>query len=370
MRIGSHRLRWPFALVLLVIAALSGCGGSGGGATSPPPPVASPPEFRHEGLTGRIVSQIYQHGTRLFAATDEGLYGKTLGENQWSLIGLAEDRVQDLAIVDEQHWLAAVAASGAELFVSPRLMETVNGGANWAVVENDFGGGSSENRGIAAMQYEASSGRLYATEQEALAVSTDLGRTWQLLSGFWAGFSMPKEALNINTARGEVWFAGQNALEQMDLRRHDLASGETFQFDKFLLPSPSTIKGITLDPANPERVLASGEGGILQSFDNGQSWTALLGDVNFRFYFQTALDPMDSDIIYTASWVKETDLRQPLVFETSTDRGTSWTRFELADPDLFGGAWSVRSVIEDDRTVVYLGLFRGGIMKVILPRRE
>lgn len=123
--------------------------------------------------------------------------------------------------MDEQHWLAAVTASGPELYVNPRLMETVIGSANWAVVENDFGGGFVDVPGIAAMHYEASSNRLYATEREALPMSTDLGRTWQLLSGFRDGFSHQEDALNVNLARGEVWFGGQNAFEQMDLRRHD-----------------------------------------------------------------------------------------------------------------------------------------------------
>jgi hypothetical protein len=137
--------------------------------------------------------------------------------------------------------------------------------------------------------------------------------------------------------------------------------------DPFLLPPPAAIKGITFDPGDPSHVLASGEGGILQSRNNGATWTRPLGDVDYRFYFQTVFDPQDARIIYTASWAKEFELPQPLVFEISTDSGASWAAYRLNEPGLFGGAWSVSAVVEDGRTVVYLGLFLGGIMKVLLP---
>lgn len=252
------------------------------------------------------------------------------------------------------------------MFKAPKLYETVNGGANWLPVDNDFGGGL-ENEGIWALHYDPASGRLYATGQDALAVSEDVGRSWELLAGTWNGVSPPTTALNLNAATGHVWFGGQNAIEQMKLMRHDLTSGTTTQFSTFLLPAPAAIKGITFDPSDPNHLLACGEGGILQSRNNGATWTRPLGDVDYRFYFQAAFDPRDARIIYTASWAKEFELPQPLVFEISTDSGASWAAYGIDDPSLFGGAWSVIAVVEDGRTVVYLGLFLGGIMKVLLP---
>jgi photosystem II stability/assembly factor-like uncharacterized protein len=347
-----------FMASLLAGWMLAGCGGS----SNPPPPGATPPPapptFVHEGLSGRIVIGIFQHETRLFAATDDGLFGKELGQDAWHLVGLGGFRVEDLAIIDGQHMLATA-------FQESKLYETVNGGANWLPVDNDFGGGF-ESSMILALHYERAGGRLYATGADALAVSEDVGRSWQLLAGDWDAVSMPSTALNLNAAKGQVWYGGQNAIEQMTLTRHDLASGATTQFDKSLLPAPAVIKGITFDPSDPNHVLASGEGGILQSRDNGASWTRPLGDVDYRFYFKTVFDPQDVRIIYTASWAK-TDPLQPLVFEVSSDSGASWAAYRLDEPGLFGGTWSVSAVVEEGRTVVYLGLFLGGIMKVLLP---
>lgn len=362
------RVRVLFA-GLLVLGLLAGCGG-GGGASPPPgaePPPGAQPEFIHDGLAGRIVTDIQQHENRLFAATDNGLFGKQVGQDGWLLVGLDGFKVEDLAILDGQHMLATVIFDWDRfVFQAPKLYETVNGGANWLPVENDFGGGF-ENAPMWDVLYDITSGRVYAQGQDALAVSEDVGRSWELLAGIWDGFNATPGALDLNIATGQIWFGGQNAIEQMKLRRHDLATGLTTEFDPFLLPPPSTIDGITFDPTDPNRVLASGENGILQSFDNGATWTRPLGDVDHRFYFQTALDPQDADIIYTASWLKEFELPQPLILEVSTDAGTSWTAYELSDPDLFGGAWSVHAVVEDGRTVLYLGLYLGGIMKVLLP---
>jgi photosystem II stability/assembly factor-like uncharacterized protein len=352
---------------LLVGGLLTGCGGGSDPAPPGAKPPLAPPAFVHEGLSGRIVTGIFQHESRLFAATDDGLFGKELGHDAWHLVGLGGFRVEDLAILDGQHMLAtAIFDWDPIVFKESKLYETVNGGANWLPVDNDFGGGF-ETGGIRALDYDQASSRLYGAAHDALAVSDDAGRSWQLLAGGWDGASPPFTALNLNAAKGQVWFGGQNAIEQMKLLRHDLASGATIQFSTFLLPAPATIKGITFDPSDPNHVLASGEGGILQSRNNGASWTRPLGDVDYRFYFQTVFDPRDARIIYTASWAKEFELPQPLVFEVSTDSGASWAAYRLDEPGLFGGAWSLSAVVEDGRTVVYLGLYLGGIMKVLLP---
>lgn len=362
--------RFALVLCLSVLGLVTSCGGGGSRGTPPPGgnlPVPQP-EFRLDGLSGLTILGIYQHGDRLFAATDDGLFAKALGQDSWQIVGLDSFQIQALSILSDQHMLAAVVLRpDRDVFQDPELYETVNGGANWLPVDSDFGGGFGENIGIWALHHDVADGRLYATGQDALAVSADTGRSWQLLAGAWDGLSPPQGALNLNAAKGQVWFGGQNAIEQLKLRRHDLESGETTEFDVFLLPSPATIEGITLDPSNPDRILASGEGGILQSLDNGETWAQLLGQASSRFYFETALDPQDSQVIYSASWRKEFDLPQTLILEVSSDGGESWTAYELNDPDLFGGAWSIRAVVEDGRTVLYIGLFRGGIMKVLLP---
>lgn len=248
----KSRLVSSCSWLLVGLAALvSACGGGSSGGPADPPPV-TPVEFRHEGLDGRVVTRINRHEDRLFAATDDGLFGKTIGQEQWESLGLADHKVQDIAILSGEHWLAAVFASSPTAFLEPQLLETVNGGANWLPVEHDFGGQPVSGEGIYALHYDAENGRLYATGIDALALSEDLGRSWDLLAGSWDVLAQPKKALNRNPARDQVWFGGQNAIEEMVLRRHDLGTGETEEFP-LLLPTPATIKGITLDPSPGRR---------------------------------------------------------------------------------------------------------------------
>ena len=150
------------------------------------------------------------------------------------------------------------------------------------------------------------------------------------------------------------------------LRRYDPSSGESVLMSR-LLPSPSTIKGITFDASNSDRILASGEGGILESLDNGANWENLLGDVDFRFYFRVVLDPEDGRTLYTAGWDKIFEEPQPLIVEVSRNDGATWEKHNLDNPELFGGVWSLMAVSEDARTVIYAGLYKGGVMKILLP---
>lgn len=349
----------------MLVLALLACGGGGGGGGLPVPlPIA--PVFQHEGLSGRIVNRIYSRSGRLYAATDDGLHSKTVGQSIWGLTGLAGRRVADLAFVDDGHWLAATFATGANPFADPRLLETLDGGATWAEVANNFGGGANQSEGMYALIQDAVDQRLYATGTSALASSSDFGRTWQLLDGAWDVLSHPLDALALNPATRQVWLGGQNAIEEMELRRYDIATMNVVRYQR-LLPSPATIKGITFDPSDGSRVLASGEGGVLQTRNNGSNWTNLLPGVGSRFYFQTALDPVNPMTIYTAGWDKIFDDPQPLIFEISHNGGSSWQQHAFNDPQLFGGVWSVLAIRESGQTVVYLGLYRGGIMKVTLP---
>ena len=271
--------------------------------------------------------------------------------------------MSDVAFIDDQRWLAATFASGANPFLEPQLFETVNGGSNWQEVSNNFGGQMQQSEGMFALAYDSDSQQLFATGSASLARSTDFGRNWELLDGIWDALSQPLEALQFNAARNQVWFGGQNAIEQMTLSRYDLNTGQTASYPG-LLPSPATIKGITLDPNNADRILASGEGGVLLTVNNGGAWIVILPNEESRFYFETALDPQNSRVIYTAGWDKIFDEPQPLIFEVSRDGGASWEMHEFDDPQLFGGVWSVLATTENGSSVVYLGLYRGGIMKV------
>lgn len=92
----------------------------------------------------------------------------------------------------------------------------------------------------------------------------------------------------------------------------------------------------------------------------------MLEDVGYRFYFDVALDPENPQILYTGGWDKVGDSPQPLIFEVSRDGGVTWEEYKYPSDILYGGVTSVIAVKEGADTVVYLGLYGGGIVKAVM----
>lgn len=314
--------------------------------------------FEHDGLDGRSVSRLYQQGTQVFAGTNQGLFVKMDG-GVWQSAGLPQAQVHDIAILSDEHYIVSIRQT-VDGIDSDALIETTDGGESWQTINHNFGGETTET--LFALHYDDVNNALYATGVSALAISLDEGRTWELLNGMWGGFGQPLRVVAHNPATNDIWYGGQNAIEEMVLVRYSLDTDEAHTFPN-LLPSPSVIYGVEFDPENDEGVYVSGEGGVLKTEDNGETWIPLIDDVDHRFYFDIAVDPFDPDTLYTGGWDKNPDEPQPLILEVSTDDGRSWLEYSPINPTEFGGVRSVLSTTEAGLSVVYLGLVDGGIMK-------
>lgn len=321
------------------------------------------PRFDHHGLHGHVVNRLYTYDNRILAGTDQGLYLKA-ADSDWTMTALPAGEVLDIALIGAGHYLVSLRESDQGIF-NDRLMETTDGGETWQSVEHNFGGEEAA-QAIYGLYYDSYNNALYATGVQVLAASYDNGRSWEVLSGEWDAFGQRNSIVRHNPATNEIWYGGQNAIEQMVLERYSLDTQDLERFPD-LLPSPAVIYGIQFDPNNDLGVYVSGEGGILKTEDNGEQWRTLIGDVDYRFYFDLALDPNDPQTLYTGGWDKGWDDPQPLIFEISRDDGHSWEQYEYPSDDLFGGVRSILATTEDNTTVVYLGLYGGGIMKVTFP---
>lgn len=341
-------------LAALPLAPLAACGDDL--QISIPGPIAA--SFAFEGLQGRIVKRLRPHPSGLIAATDDGLYQRSAGG--WLARGLSGEDVADVAAVDERHWLASATQRAA----GARLLQTRDGGQSWRELANDFGGPDGPEP-IQALVYDGAARRLLATGYDAMAQSTDGGAHWQLLAGDWQAFAHPKSALTFDPQLGDVWYGGQDAIEGLALFRYRQATGERLVHAQ-LMPSPSVAKGIRFAASSPQRVLVSGEGGIVHTRDLGASWQPLLRDDGHRFYFDVVQDPRRPQRWATARWEKNFDSPQPLVVSISEDDGANWRPLQHPDSRLFGGVWSMAVGIEGGRTIVHLGLYRGGVMRLSL----
>jgi hypothetical protein len=366
-RRGALRTLAAWAAPSLAAALLPACGGGGGAEAPAPAPAPAPPptgpQISPDGLPGRIVRRLRNGPAGLIAATDDGAWRRGAGGG-WARAGLSGTTVLDLVAVSAERWLVSAHPTAGPVDAAV-VLETTDAGASWHPVDHDFGGAAGREP-VHTLLHDAAAQRLLATGASALAQSLDHGRSWQLLTGQWRAFSGTKDALAFDPALGDVWFGGQDAIEGATLVRRR-ADGTVVRHDG-LLPAPATVKAVRFGYAQPARLLVAGEGGIVETRDHGASWRPLLADANHRFYFDVMQDVLRPQRLVTAGWDKNFDQPQPLVLEISDDDGATWQRHVHPDPALFGGAWSLTLTIEDGgRRVVYVGLYRGGVMRVVLP---
>lgn len=329
-------------------AVLAGCGGgddgSDGGVDRPPRLTVT-----MEGLQGRVVRRLRVGSWGLLAATDAGVYGLDAGV--WRPLGLAGRTVLDVVQRADNSLLASTREDGLMVAAAP--------GAPWAALPNDFGGPAGPEPAFALL---LDGPRLLATHAYGLAESFDGGRVWRPLARGWQMAGTEWNALTV-APTGEIWFGGQNAIEELVLARRDAASGAITEWSR-LMPSPSVVMAVRLVPETPARALVTGEGGIVQTLDGGRTWQPVLLNGLSRFHFDVQRDPQRRRRWVTATWTKTGD-PQPLRVAVSDDDGVTWRALpEYGDASFYGGARSQHVAVEQGRTVWRFGLARGGVARV------
>ncbi len=277
----------------------------------------------------------------VYAVDSGGILVSTDGGSHWTAIdaGLPEQRVLAVA-VDPQHpetllaglgnagvyrsadggghWMAsgtglvnsaalavAVAPGGSPLYAgtSSGVYRTADGGATWRSVLPIHGVRDVALHPDAPETVWAVAGGLWR--------STDGGTSWSLLGlaehllqRVWIAPSDP-----------DVVFLAGEGREAAVLRSDD--RGATWE----VLPGIHGVRGLAIDPRDPDRLFATQEEDLRRSDDGGRTWRlALLGDVNSiraRQMRDVAIAPSDSDVSFAA------DLRSVV---GSVDGGRTWRR--------------------------------------------
>lgn len=284
----------------------------------------------------------------LLAVTDDGLFVRSAPG--WRLLGLAGRDLVDVA-----------ATPGGRLVASGRfdgMFASDDRGARWQPLISNFGGATGLETAWALL---ADRGRLLATHGHGFAESLDEGRSWALRVGTWGSASTGMPALTVG-ASGEVWFGGQNAIEQLVLGRwSDTALREWGR----LMPSPSVVTSVRLVAAEPQRALVCGEGGIIQTRDAGRTWVPAFVNAQHRFFHDVLQDPSRPGRWVSAGYSK-TSAPPPLRLAISDDDGASWRESAHPDEGIFGGALSMHLALEGGRSVFRFGLSGGGVARVLV----
>lgn len=342
---------------LLTLGLLLGACDSDNNITPPPA------EFSIEGLQSKVIRKLAHYDDELFAATDQGLYGKNLNNSEgWKSLGLSDQHLSTFVRISDAYWLAASHDYDDETESFP-LFISIDKGESWDVLETNFGGVDAEK--VADMDYDASSQKLFAAGNYVIAASSDMGDTWTPVQGDRGIFGTGLSRVKFQSGQNTVWAGGQNAIEELVLMKKNMDTGAEENWNT-LLPSPSTVKSILFDQDNPQRIIIGGEGGIIETRNGGTTWTTLLERDDSKFFFGLAFGKDNSNVILAAGWEKNYDDPQELILHISTDGGQQWSTQEFGNSNLFGGVWDMVLVVENNKQVLYLALYKGGIARIQL----
>ncbi len=317
--------------------------------------------FEQDGLSGLIINELSLTDVYLVAATNDGLYLKDLNEGNWIQNGLEGRDISAFTEIDENHWIVAERTStGHELY------ESSDSGMTWEVLQTNFGG--ETDQGINDLEYFPETGKLYATGTGVVAESTDQGITWTPLIGSWDAIATGLDFVEIDPEKNMLWSGGQNAIEEFVLYQFDIQAEEEI-LHRGLVSSPSVAKSILFDPMDEDHVMIGAEGGIISSTDYGVNWTLVKDDHSTsKFTFGLLRDLDNPSTIYAGGWLKKFDDPQQLVLSVSKDNGSTWEEVVYEDNELFGGIYSMVSLMENGEQVLYLGLYKGGVFKVTVDQ--
>jgi hypothetical protein len=320
------------------------------------------------GLDGKVVSKLEATQTTLIAATSDGIYYKEFSQKYWNSTNLKSKNVVTIVRINSSTLICSTTQTIDDIN-NPQLHKSTDNGKTWSLLPNNFTGNNGQF--VKSFAYNPNSSTLYAGGNGVIASSTDGGSNWTLFYGEWNAISKPFLELTINLTNNEVWAGGQNGLDMqvvLRLARNGNILGEWSN----LIPAPSTIEKIIIKNGGSTSLLMSGEDGILKSDDNGLNWKNIYHVPNQfgRFYFGLAYDEVKPNRIIAASWNKNFAFPQPLILHFSEDNGQTWkvvTTGGISNfASLFGGTRTMVQRQENGKTVLYLGLWKGGVYKAII----
>lgn len=132
-----------------------------------------------------------------------------------------------------------------------------------------------------------------------------------------------------------------------------------------LMPSPSAVTNVRVVAGEPLRALVCGEGGIIQTRDDGRTWTPVFVNSDHRFYFDVHQDPSRPGR-WVSAGSRKTDATQPLRIAISENDGASWQEIDAPDTRNFGGVLSMALSVENGRSVFRFGTSGGGVVRVLI----
>jgi len=281
-------------------------------------------------------SQIIYIGTK-----DSGLYKSTIGGDAWFKVNDAKKALSNKATIykividpadSNRIYMAAIQDSKGRLFRSE------DAGQNW---QETYVTASLKYPIYAlAVDMNQPSAVYLGTAQGGLLKSDDYGKSWKTIKWFEdiitdiAISPQNSQIVFVGTDEDGIFKTADNGLNWQSFEQ---------QFKK--LKAAKKIKALLIDQKNPNIIYCGSEYGLMQSQDNGQTWSEMkiIIPVKSIPIYSLALDPQNSDILYYGAGSN--------IYQTK-DKGLNWAVYELSSKR------TVKTIAIDpfDSKIIYIGM--------------
>ncbi len=345
-----------FVLVFCGMVALLSCN------TGTEPPGA----LNLNELKGITINELFLFDQKLYAATDKGLFKKSVNENEeWILLGLQKKDVLDLVFLTDNKILAAIKISDFSGGI-PSLLLSNDGGKNWQVYMNNFGGPSGKYTWVTSLETPSKiSDTVYALAGTAVTIarSVNSANNWKIVHGqwnYWGGLGafIKNDPYHKNT----IWAGGVNAFSLPvllksensgkswqtlgeNLQRFDNIEVESVCYDISVFPNNNTILAAMGGAVPSARV-------IRKSIDGGESWKTVYNGIITYTFTHSAKDPR---IIYASG----RNASGTLFFITSSDFGATWEKVKMEESPTEIYVNDMVSVMKDGQEALYFATNKG-----------
>jgi len=314
-------------------------------------PSPSHGSWKLSGRGGVIVNSLSRFQGTIYAATNQGIYKTTIGDQHWNAAGLRQDTIRKVVFLPGNKLLAAIRISDCCGGI-PSLFLSTNEGKSWQPYMNDFGGPAGKYTWVQSMtEISRPSDTLYIQASGGvISRSIDGGKHWEIVHGAWnnwGGFGM---CIVIDQySNGTIWAGGSDIFLQTSLIKSSDYGGTWKDKSKGI---GGEVEDVILNPHHSNHVLAGLLGGVAKSTNGGNSWQFTSANFSAYCFTYSARNP---NVIYASG--KNTD--GTLFFAASRDFGDTWQSITMPDSPTGIQVNDMVSVMQSGHEVLYFGTNQG-----------